>query len=73
MTQSAIEIANPLPGGMKYTSKANYYISVGIAFMDGNKLRFTETNQERKLLRDISFWNGSDNPTKMHRPGEVRS
>jgi len=75
MTRHAVEIANPLPGGMEYTSpsRAQDYINMGIAYMVGNKLQFDEEHQVRKqVLRSMTFWNGSDDPRKQHRPGEVR-
>jgi hypothetical protein len=74
LSKAAIEILNPLPGGMRYTTRSQYFINMGIAVMCGNKLQFHEENQVRKeTLRDVAFWNGSDNPNKMHKPGEVRS
>lgn len=79
-----IEISNPLPNGMRYTSpeRAASFCRRGMAEMYGGKLRFTLLNQvdrseESEFARNrggMLYWNGSDrDPCAMHRPGEVVS
>ena len=77
-----VEIANPYPGGQSYTSerKAQEYIARGRAQMVNGQLQFVDRPRlSRQAIKDMRqaagmvFWNGSDSPLCMHRPGEVRS
>jgi hypothetical protein len=83
MSRKIIEIANPLPGGQRFTStkRAKQYCCTGAAYMlrDG-RLQFRAHIQEHRrpasdvYIRGIVWWNGSDSdPGAMHRPGEVVS
>jgi hypothetical protein len=73
LSKHAVEIANPLPGGMKYTCRPDHFVSLGVAEMQGEKLVFHEKHQERFTPRTKYFWNGDAGELKMHQPGEVRS
>jgi hypothetical protein len=74
---SKVEIANPLPGGMRFTSseRAQLFCKRGMARMtiDGRLLftmatrtsSTTETSEEDEFLRNRSgvlLWNGSPKP-----------
>lgn len=73
-----IEIINPIPGGLKRTSRkrAGYFIERGLACMEGGKLRFFEFAQREDYrqcgARQVYFWNGS-RPGRAYSPGQVRS
>jgi hypothetical protein len=73
LSKHAVEIINPLPGGMRYTCKPEHFVSIGVAQMQGGKLMFHDKHQERFTPRTKYFWNGSQGALKMHKPGEVRS
>ena len=73
LSKHAVEILNPLEGGMRYTSRPDHFMNIGVAEMQGGKLVFYENSQERFLPRTKYFWNGDQGAYKMHRPGEVRS
>lgn len=73
LSKRAIEIINPLPGGMKYTCKPEHFVQIGVAEMHEGKLLFRESHQDRFIPRSKYFWNGAQSPIKMHQPGEVRS
>lgn len=81
MSRHVIEIANPLPGGQRFTSlkRAEQYCRQGSAYMlkDG-RLQFRARVQAQRrtgsdvYIRDTVWWDGAD-PGGMHRPGEVVS
>jgi hypothetical protein len=58
---------------MRFTRKPEHFISLGIAEMQGERLRFHDRHQEKFVPRSKYFWNGGDGALKMHQPGEVRS
>lgn len=63
-----------MPGGMRYTSRPEKFIDMGIASMQHGKLVFVDNHQARIVhYHNMTYWNGSAHPTHMHRPGEVRS
>ena len=73
-----VEIANPYPGGQSYTSerKAREYITRGRAQLVNGQLQFVDRprlGRQASKAAGMVFWNGSDSPLCMHRPGEVRS
>jgi len=81
---SKIEIANPLSGGMAYTSedRAGNFERRGLGRMQGGKFFFFEDTQESRSEEllfaqnrgGVLYWNGDDrNPYAMHKPGEVIS
>ena len=83
MSREIVEIANPLPGGQRFTSakRAEQYCRTGAAYMmrDG-RLQFRARIQEQRrqasdiYIRGKVWWNGNDSdPSAMHRPGEVVS
>jgi hypothetical protein len=81
---SKVEIINPLPGGMRYTSaaRARKFCSLGMATMsvDG-RLLFTISNQtplvdrmreEDEIARNrrgMIYWNGSPKPRVLRKAG----
>ena len=84
----SIRIVNPVPGGREYTSlsKAQDYVRLGRARLDGDRLRFlpvgfsarlADAEAEREFARNRAgrvYWNGSDpDPRATHIPGAVRS
>lgn len=74
MSKSAVRIANPVPGGMTYTSRPDHFIAAGLAYMDGGQLWFYESHQERKHQDpDVLYWNGAcTRKGAMYLPGQVR-
>lgn len=77
MSRLAVEIANPVPGGMRFTRRPEHFINAGLAVMDRGKLRFHETyHKEVEQIRtdsDVHYWNGSSRRKgAMYLPGQVR-
>jgi len=83
MSRKIVEIANPLPGGQRFTSakRAGQYCHTGAAYMlrDG-RLQFRARIQAQRrqvsdvYIRSTVWWNGNDSDASaMHRPGEVVS
>jgi hypothetical protein len=64
-----IEILNPLPGGMKFTSseRARNFVRRGLAFFNGGRLCFYQSTQDARsedaeFMRNrggMLFWNGA--------------
>ncbi|MBN2118556.1 MAG: hypothetical protein JW730_18425 [Anaerolineales bacterium] len=83
--RNAIEILNPLPGGLKRTStdRAQSFVRRGLAVMEGAKLRFLDAvqrarSEEEEFQRNrggIIYWNGTRShyvegrDTAMYPPG----
>jgi hypothetical protein len=84
-----VKIANPVQGGKSYTSakRAIHFLKCGRAELtqDGelffytaeSVLRRKQDELEATILdrhrKGIIYWNGSGDPSRMHRPGEARS
>ncbi len=81
---SKIEIINPLPGGMRYTSieRALKFCSLGMATMSvdgrllftlGNQTRFIDRmREEDEFARNrggMIYWNASPKPKLLRKPG----
>ncbi len=74
MSKFAVEIANPVPGGMRFTSRPDHFVQAGLAEMRAGKLHFYEHHQQQHVTPDRCFWNGScRRPGAMYLPGQVRS
>lgn len=77
MSRLAVEIDNPVPGGMRFTRRPEHFIQAGLAEMRGHKLHFHETyHKEVERIRtdsDVHYWNGSSKRKgAMYLPGQVR-
>lgn len=89
LSKEVVSIANPTEAGATYTSvrRAAHFVRTGRAELleDGQLFFFDAATAikrkklqlEQRLLeahrQGIVYWNGSDDPTSMHRPGEARS
>ena len=76
-----VRIANPLPGGRRYTSRrsAEQFIRRGLAVRrPGGAIQFV--NQQKRMPmtaprenREFYDWRGDRAAGHVHKPGEVRS
>ena len=76
----SIAIDNPKSGQASHTSqnRASYLIHTQQAFItEEGKLHLLEYEKREHFdhsnVDEAHWWNGSEAPWKMHRPGEVRS
>jgi hypothetical protein len=67
------EVIDPITGLKCYTKHPEKLIARKRAKMELDRLVITAKRLLVASNDNPTFWNGSDNPNKMHKPGEVRS
>jgi len=66
-------VIDPVTGLRCWTKHPEKLIARRQAKMELHRLVITAQRLESQQRDNPTYWNGSDNPAKMHRPGEVRS